>query len=116
MSKALSYTEIFELLCKSTNKWGLSLSFDWVWLEPTVDDVLSEIEKATNGRLVMYNDTQCIMDGYAVFLFDSEDEMLEAYEDIVGDDGPTARNSYDGPVRIYALTCSNEGVTLNENT
>ena len=48
--------------------------------------------------------------------FDTEAERDEAYQRTIGDDGPTALNPYNGPARIYALTCSPQGQLLNENT
>jgi len=41
---------------------------------------------------------------------------LDAYYRTVGDDGPTKLNDYNGPCRIYALTCDPFGQLLNENT
>ena len=34
----------------------------------------------------------------------------------VGDDGPTKDNSYTGMARVYAVTISNKGELLTENT
>ena len=48
--------------------------------------------------------------------FDTEKEMEKHYDLTVGDDGPTKYNSYDGECRVYALTCSNTGELLTENT
>ena len=51
-----------------------------------------------------------------LLVFDTVQEMEEAYWSTVGDDGPTDTNPYNGPVRVYALTISPEGIFLNENT
>jgi len=63
---------------------------------------------------------QLIADGYGYVVCESEEEMLELYEQTVGDDGPTARNPYRGNERgagnIYVLTCDASGKLLNENT
>ena len=50
------------------------------------------------------------------FSFDTENEMMDAYLDMVGDDGPTTRNPYNGDYRVYAMTVSNYGEILTENT
>ena len=52
----------------------------------------------------------------AVLTFDTEEEMDKHYDMTVGDDGPTKLNNYNGPVRVYALTCSNKGELWTENT
>lgn len=54
--------------------------------------------------------------GVAYLFFDSEEELDRYYNKTVGDDGPTETNSYDGPVRVYALTCDPSGSLMNENT
>ena len=51
-----------------------------------------------------------------VLTFDTAEEMEHCFVQTVGDDGPTILNNYIGPVRVYALTCSNEGELWNENT
>ena len=59
---------------------------------------------------------QIFCDGCAFLLFDSEDEMDKYFDQVVGDDGPTESNNYDGPHRGFAVTCDPEGTLLNENT
>ena len=59
---------------------------------------------------------QMLCDGSGFLVFDSEEEMYRYYDQTVGDDGPTKSNPYDGPVRIYALTCGADGQTQSENT
>jgi hypothetical protein len=112
MVEALSIFSAFERLCKETKKWGMYISitcFD--------DSVREEPEKAA-----LYLDwdneehTQIMCNGSGFFLFDTEGEMEEYYQQTVGDDGPTKLNSYNGNTRIYALTCGPDGQTLNENT
>ena len=56
------------------------------------------------------------MDGLGYLFFNTEAECCAAFEDIVGDDGPTKKNPYDGPMRVYALTCDPHGELMNENT
>jgi hypothetical protein len=54
--------------------------------------------------------------GEAYLFFDSEEDMNLCYHQTIGDDGPTETNSYDGPARVYALTCGPNGKLINENT
>ena len=115
----LDYHETFQFLCKAANKWGVSINYDPDWYIEGLQDgtfTQDEIERATNGRISSKVHIQCYGDGGAVFLFDTEEEMNNCYYDMVGDDGPTKRNSYDGKFRVYALTCSNTGQLMNENT
>jgi len=53
---------------------------------------------------------------HMILIFNTAKEMEHCFTQTVGDDGPTVLNNYIGPVRIYALTCSNEGELWNENT
>lgn len=55
-------------------------------------------------------------DDHIVLTFDTEEEMEHCFNQTVGDDGPTKLNNYIGPVRVYALTCSDKGELWNENT
>lgn len=59
---------------------------------------------------------QIMLDGCGYIVCDDYAEMLATYAQIVGDDGPTPMNPYDGPVRVYALTFNADGETENENT
>jgi len=99
---------ILSSLCKSHEKWGMYISF--------VDDTdLQEIFKAApylNTEAFMHT---CV-NGCGYILFDTEEEMMDLYHQTVGDDGPTKLNSYNGPARVYALTCDPQGNLLNENT
>ena len=116
---ALSRMEVFQELCKASEKWGLYISFDvdWYWGTYVTDGKkANEIALATNRRLVDTRDHQCVVDGQATYLFDTEESMINAYLDIVGDDGPTEQNTYDGEVKVYAITCDPEGCLLTENT
>lgn len=61
------------------------------------------------------NNYQVLADGSGYLVFDTEPAMNAYYNLTVGDDGPTKRNPYNGPARVYALTCG-PGGTLNENT
>ena len=56
------------------------------------------------------------IDAFIFLTFDTEEEMDIYYDLTIGDDGATKSNPYNGPVRVYTLTPSNEGELWNENT
>lgn len=60
---------------------------------------------------------QSLVDGHEVLIAcESQNEMNERLRATVCDEGPTATNPYNGPVRVYALTCDPKGCLLSENT
>jgi len=107
--KALDQIAVLEALCRATRQWGMFINIhvpdaaDWeeIWkAAPYLDDHM-----------------QILADGCGIFLFDTETEMQEYYDQTVGDDGPTETNGYNGPASVYAITCNNAGQTMcNENT
>jgi hypothetical protein len=96
---------LFEAHCKATRQWGLLLSFD--------------IEDQAGLRLACpYFEEltpQAQFDGHA-FIFGTQEEIEERFWQTVGDDGPTKKNKYNGPVRVYAMTCDDTGQGMNVNT
>jgi hypothetical protein len=114
--------DVFPLLCKSMKKWGMLISFSVDVDQDAgsdVDILLNEVPQAApyfSPDTVGDNYFQIILDGSCVLLFDDEKEMTLRYDQTVGDDGPTKLNKYDGPARVYAITCSPEGELLGENT
>ena len=105
--KVLDHIKTLEELAKSTNKWCLFISF---W-----HDDPDEIMKAA-PYLNISEHIQILADRSGYILCDSEEEMERLFELTIGDDGPTKTNSYDGPAKVYALTCDPTGQPLNENT
>ncbi len=117
VSVPLDSMTIHQYLCKVTGKFGLYVGFDTedFFKEFVENNKPDEISKATNGRLTFLNASDCIREGEALFLFDTEEELYDAYVDIVGKDGPTKKNSYNGNLLVYAMTISNEGEIWTEN-
>jgi hypothetical protein len=108
--------EALGLICKGEGCWGIFLSVAWSDGEPPdAADWLDHLYRAA-PVLSHQECAQIASDGEGFLLFDTEAEMLAAYERIVGDDGPTPTNSYSGPCRVYALTADPSGRLLNENT
>jgi hypothetical protein len=107
----LTVTDLVQRHCLLTKQWA-------VVLYPGGDD-LDEIEKAApfiDTRGIEWDDTQAVVDGLMIVLCDSEAEHDRVFDSIVGPDGPTLLNPYDGPCKIYAWTCGPDGEILTENT
>ena len=99
--------DILAALCKAENKFGIYISFDY-------DDDWGEILKAAPYLEDLEDRSQILCDCHAYLIFDSEEDMRITYHETVGNDGPTLLNKYDGPARVYALTCGPDGF-LTEN-
>jgi len=103
-------------LAKALNKPCMYITLDWFRSDGTTGDP-KEILKAAPYLDCDDNDhMQALSDGMAILVFDSEEEMEDHYQQTVGDDGPTEKNPYNGPGRVYALTCTASGELQNENT
>lgn len=107
----LDHVKTLELLCESTKKCGMYIN---IYNDQGENEYnYLEVIKAA-PYLESHN--QVILESSGFILFDNVEEMLEAYNQTVGDDGPTKSNPYDGPCRVYAITCNPDGITMNENT
>ena len=103
-----SSSDILSMLCKAQNKWGMFLSFG---NETDGDEILKAAPYLSHDRFfhVRFN--------FGGYIFaDTEEEILDLYNQTVGDDGPTDRNPYRGPASVYALTCDPAGLLITENT
>jgi hypothetical protein len=117
MIKFLTNTKLLEAYCKASGKYGVFISFIW-----NETDNLNEIYKAApylnteNSNDFLHNISQILCDNQGFIICDTREEMERYYNLTVGDDGPTTLNDYNGPCKIYALTCSPENGLENENT
>ena len=111
----LTSMEAMQSLCLATESYGLYIRFDPEIVGPP-ENRFEEIKKASNGRLDPIKESQVMIEGCGIILFATEEEVDEAYLDFVGDDGPTSRNRYDGPMKILAIACNDRGVLMRENT
>lgn len=102
---AYDLQKLFEAHCKATKQWGLLLAFD------IADQSGLRLACPYFDELPM----QAQFDGHA-FIFGTRDVIAELFWKTVGDDGPTSANAYSGPVRVYAMTCDDNGRGMNENT
>ncbi len=110
---------ILSALCKGRKSYGMLASFpvptdqEWENLETYIEELYKAAPYLTRDVLTSQD---VLFTGQVYLFFSSEEEMLEYYDATVGDDGPTETNKYDGPVKVYAITCDPSGTLLNENT
>ena len=64
----------------------------------------------------LVGEDQVLCDGGAILICDNDEELQTHFLLTVGDDGPTRTNTYNGPARVYALTCGADGELQTENT
>ena len=107
--KKLTHIQLLQEYCKLANKWAVYLGL------PHNAEDFDEIPKAATF-IDLTDDAQAVCDENMYVICDSEKECEKIYLSVVGDDGPTTLNPYDGPCRIYALTVNNKGELENENT
>ncbi len=119
----MTTVDLMAAYCKATGKYAMLIVLpDLGDVECSGGSVFDELAKAA-PYLRAFEDGlehgdvmgQTIADELGVMIFDTAEEMDQHYNQTVGDDGPTELNKYDGPVRVYALTCGPEGLR-NENT
>lgn len=115
--KVLGIYDLLQAATSKHNKWGILISFTPPSDLETFDVDLAELTKAAPW---FFGDPEisgdAVMEGFAIVLFDSEEEMDTAFDSTVGDDGPTKVNSYSGPTTVFACTCDPNGLLLGENT
>lgn len=102
MTKIGGEIEVFQALCKAHGKWGL-------FLDSPVEGDTWEIAKAVPWLADDQNALSALLSDSQTFLFDSEEELNRHYYDVVGEDGSTPTNPYEGPAAVYALTCDPTG-------
>jgi len=106
--RVLTTIGLMQEFCKRAKTFGMFVSID-------EDQTFGEIVKAA-PCLNLDTALQALADGSAVLIFDTRKEMETAFELTVGDDGPTKRNPYSGPAKVYAATCNDLGEIETENT
>lgn len=111
---ALPPEQLMQAHCKVTGRWGILIHCPW----PEgmhAGDLLEGIRQAapmlnTEERMLLAGGVPLVL------LYPSKEDCKAAYKRIVGDDGPTPENPYNGPVRVSAVTCDNVGNLVNENS
>lgn len=111
-----STQKLCEAYCRETGKWIVYMHFDET--TETWGDGRAELLKAC-PILAEQDDSgqtlQTLMDGGGLIVCSDQEHATREYKRIVGDDGPTELNPYDGPARVYALLIGPEG-WVDENT
>lgn len=103
--KIYRITEALEELCIKSKQWVIYVSWDD---EFNVDEVQKAIPFLTIDDLLLNY-------GEGVIFCNSQEEAYRLFDQIIGDDGPTESNKYNGYVRIYASTIGPYGFET-ENT
>ena len=106
--------DLFKILCDKLDKWGLYISFGWDD-EDQGFEFFDGVVEATGGLLDRKDTHNALFNGYAYFLYDTWEDSYHAFKKVVGKDGPTDINPYDGPVKVFAMTVSNDGEIQTEN-
>jgi hypothetical protein len=97
--------EMTEALARASRKWVLYLSHSAGPEE--------ELSSAVLG--VSREDLLDLIDGRIWLTFDTEATAFAVFGGVVGDDGPTKTNPYNGKCRVYAFLAGPEG-GITENT
>ena len=115
--KILESFELLPVLAKGLKKpvMFVSIYVPKVRTNQRFDQYYKEVVKAA-PYLDLEQDAVFISEEGGFIVFDKQDDMEKAFWATVGDDGPTKTNKYNGPVKVYAATCSAHGELLNENT
>lgn len=119
--QVVDLTKALMIMCKLKKRYDMYIS----WITDVVTDVdgdavddnewynnLLEAAPYLQGEKFM----QIVANGCGFLFFNTEKEMDKYFNMTVGDDGPTSVNSYNGTVRVYAITCDNKGNLMSENT
>lgn len=108
MTNIHKFYEMLQLACLHHKKFGMFISLN----ECNVQEFLQAAPFLASEP----ENRQIYIQGWAILLYDSQEEMEKNFRQCVGDEGPTSENPYNGSARVYALTCDNEGQLLTENT
>jgi hypothetical protein len=104
--KIMNSFELFELYLKSAEKYGCLLS-GGSQVEP------SELQRAV--PLLPYENVLDLCFRNVFVMFDTREEAKAFFDTVVGEDGPTKTNPYNGPANVYACWGGPEGI-ISENT
>lgn len=117
MKLLYSWHKFAELYCRATGRWVVCFS---PWFDGESFDNGSSYGEMLKAAPILADPAepdagQVITDGMGFIVCGDESQAIHEYNRIVGDDGPTAENPYNGPVHIYACIFGPSGCT-NENT
>ena len=109
--RILNSTEVEQEVAKALGKWCLHLHAGYGNDDYTIKELNKAVPYLTEDQA-----RQLLFDGGFLVVCDSKEECERFYSQTVGDDGPTKTNPYDGLANVYALTISDHGVLMAENT
>jgi len=116
--RTINQTEVEQELAKHLNKWCLHLHNTTTTDVDAIMGETSYIDELMKAVPYLSKDQawQLEYNGGLLIVCDSEEECNRMFRQTIGDDGPNDTNQYNGKCRVYALTISNQGVLMNENT
>lgn len=106
--KYKSVNQMFRQVCKADNKFGLLIYY---YVEDLENGELFKACPFLTREFISEASPQT----HLTFYFNTEKELYSYFDQVVGDEGPTKLNPYNGPCLVYALTCDNEGNLLDVN-
>lgn len=99
-------TAVAERIARAEGVWTLHLS--------TSDDIDLGAPNSPVPFLRSDERLQLRLDGWLLLILATEESARCLFDQVVGDDGPSQANSYDGSHRVYAyLAGPNGGITEN---
>lgn len=113
---------VAELLARSSGKWVVYLGvpanpFDAGEFPKFANHVDSAVPfLAGNDKTYRESFYDFCLGDPAFCVFESEQEARVAYASVVGDEGPTKTNDYNGPVSVFAALISPTEGCVTENT
>lgn len=104
----IDHWTLFEQFLQCSKKYGVLLSCS------SDNPLPEEVEKAAPG--LSRTEYILLASGDKMYaIFDTYHEANAFFWKVVGDDGPTQNNPYNGPVRVFACMGGPEGI-ITENT
>jgi len=101
-----SRTVVAERIARAERVWALHLS--------TSDNLDLNAPQSPVPFLRSDERLQLQLNGWLLLLLPTEESAKRLFDQVVGDDGPSQANSYEGPHRVYAyLAGPNGGITEN---
>lgn len=107
--------DLLEKYTKSSGKYIVMLSCSNFEDDFIGTDAFSQLKKAV-PMITDYGELVKLFTGDTLFVeFDNSDAARDFFDTVVGDDGPTRLNSYNGPARVFACLSGPNGL-ITENT
>jgi len=102
--KLLSSNDLVSKYCALLHKYAIVFACDEGY---DIPEIQKAIPFLTEEEILMYNE--------GIILCESKECAYKLFACIVGDDGPTELNNYNGPARVYACVYGPAGPE-SENT